>query len=77
MEMDKGHLAACGVGLLLALAVVNVTGGSVGGLGLLVAALVCPIAIVAAVWLLMGGRRGCAEARSTRAREPRPAEERA
>lgn len=52
--MHKGHLVGCAVGIVLALAFVAFTGGSAGGLGLLVAALACPLAMVVAMKLLMG-----------------------
>lgn len=53
--MHKGHLAGCAVGIALALGFVAFTGGSAGGLGVLVAALACPIAMVVAMKLLIGG----------------------
>ena len=55
--MHKGHLAGCAVGITLALAFVAFTGGSAGGFGLLVASLVCPIAMVVAMKFLMGDHR--------------------
>lgn len=54
MAMHKGHLAFCAVGLLAALGVLALTGGSAGGVGLLVAALVCPLAMILAMGILMG-----------------------
>lgn len=57
--MHKGHLAGCAVGIVLALGFVAITRGSAGGLGLLVAALACPIAMVVAMKFLMGGRQAC------------------
>ena len=54
--MHKGHLAGCAVGIVLALAFVAFTGGSAGGLGVLVAALACPLAMVVAMKFLMGGQ---------------------
>ena len=53
-----GHLAACAVAVVVALGFVAVTGGSAGGLGVLVAALACPVAMVVAMKLLMGDRSG-------------------
>lgn len=56
--MRKGHLTGCAVGVVLALSLVTFTGGSASGLGLLVAALACPIAMVVAMKVLMGGHAG-------------------
>lgn len=55
--MHKNHLVGCGVGIAIALVLVAFSGGSAGSLGVLVAALVCPIVMVGAMWLLMGGRQ--------------------
>ena len=55
--VHKGHLIGCLAGIALALALVAVTGGSAGGLGVLVVALACPVAVVVAVKLLMGDQR--------------------
>lgn len=55
--MHKGHFAGCGIALVLALGFVAFTGGSAGGLGVLVAVLACPIAMVVAMKFLMGDRR--------------------
>jgi hypothetical protein len=52
--MHKNHLVGCGVGVVLALALVTFTGGSAGSLGVLAVALICPIAMVAAMYFLMG-----------------------
>lgn len=52
--MHKNHLVGCGVGIAIALVLVAFSGGSAGSLGVLVAALVCPIVMVGAMWLLMG-----------------------
>lgn len=54
MAMHKGHLAFCAAGLVAALGVLALTGGSAGGVGLLVAALVCPLAMILAMSILMG-----------------------
>ena len=43
------------MGFVLALAVVAVTGASAGGLALLAAAVACPIAMVVALKILVGG----------------------
>ncbi|HET9443470.1 MAG TPA: hypothetical protein VFO65_09105 [Acidimicrobiales bacterium] len=61
--MHRGHLAGCAVGIALALGYVALSGASAGGLGLLVAALACPLAMVVAMRFLMGGRHaGCGQA---------------
>lgn len=52
--MHKGHDTVCAIGIALALGFLLLTGGSAGGLGLLVAALACPIAMVVAMKFLMG-----------------------
>lgn len=51
--MHRSHLALCGTGLLLALAYLVLSGGSAGGVGLLIAALACPLAMVIAMSVLM------------------------
>ena len=51
--MHRSHLRMCGVGLVLALGYLVLTGGSAGGFGLLVAALVCPLAMILAMSVLM------------------------
>lgn len=57
--MHKNHLVGCGVGIALALILVAFSGGSAGSLGVLLAALICPVVMVGAMWLLMGsGDRG-------------------
>ncbi|HSP02720.1 MAG TPA: hypothetical protein VLR27_04420 [Acidimicrobiales bacterium] len=55
--MHRSHLRLCGVGLVLALGYVVLTGGSAGGFGLLIAALVCPLAMIVAMTVLMGRDR--------------------
>ena len=70
-----GHLVGCAVGIALALAVVAVTGGSAGGLGVLVAALACPLAMVVAMRLLMGDQpdhRHCAHGPAEAPEAPEP-----
>jgi hypothetical protein len=52
--MHRSHLRLCGVGLVLALGYLALTGGSAGGFGLLIAALVCPLAMILAMTVLMG-----------------------
>ena len=54
--MHKNHLTGCVVGILLALAVVRLTGGSAGGLGVLAAALVCPVMMLVMMRSMMGGQ---------------------
>jgi hypothetical protein len=56
--MHKGHLGFCAVGITLALGYLVLTGGSAGGFGLLVAALICPLAMIVAMTVLMGGKHG-------------------
>lgn len=65
MAMHKGHFAFCAVGLVAALGVLALTGGSAGGVGLIVAALVCPLAMVLAMGILVGRDRP-SETRSER-----------
>ena len=52
--MHQNHLVGCGVGIALALILVAFSGGSAGSLGVLLAALICPVVMVGAMWLLMG-----------------------
>jgi hypothetical protein len=52
--MHRSHMRLCGLGLLVALGYLILTGGSAGGVGLLIAALVCPLAMVLAMSVLMG-----------------------
>jgi hypothetical protein len=52
--MHKNHFAACAVVLIVALTVVLFTGASAGSLGILLVALVCPLAMVGAMWFLAG-----------------------
>ena len=54
--MHTRHLVGCAVAISAALAVVVLTSGSIGGVGLLVATLACPIAMVLAMKLVMGRR---------------------
>lgn len=53
--MHRSHLRLCGIGLVLALGYLVLTGGSAGGVGLLIAVLVCPLAMIVAMTVLMGG----------------------
>jgi uncharacterized membrane protein len=52
--MHRSHLGLCGIGLALAFGYLVLTGGSAGGVGLLIAALVCPLAVILAMSVLMG-----------------------
>jgi hypothetical protein len=49
------HLVGCGIGLALALVIVSLAGGSVGALGVLIAALICPLVLLAALHILSRG----------------------
>ena len=69
--MRKNHLIGCGAGIALALGFVLLTGAAPAGLALLVVALVCPIAMVVAMKLLMGGA-GHTEHRTAEATTPQP-----
>lgn len=55
--MHKNHLVGCAAGIAIALAVVVLSGGSAGAFGILVAALICPFVMIAAMYFLMGGSR--------------------
>lgn len=55
--MHGSHLRLCAVGLVLAMGYLVVSGGSAGGVGVLIAALVCPLAMVVAMAVLMGHDR--------------------
>lgn len=52
--MHRTHLRLCGIGLAVAVGYLALTGGSAGGIGLLIAALVCPLAMILAMTVLMG-----------------------
>ena len=56
--MHRSHLHLCGIGLVPALGYLVLTGGSAGGVGLIVAALVCPLAMIVAMTVLMGHGSG-------------------
>ena len=66
--MHARHLVGCAVAIGLALALVVLTGGSIGGVGLLVAALACPIAMVLAMKLIMGRRMPSSDPRKRQGR---------
>lgn len=55
--MHKGHLTGCVVAIGLAVVLLATTGGSLGGLGLLLAILICPLTMGVAMWFLMGSQR--------------------
>ena len=55
--MHKGHMTGCIIAIGLALLLFATTGGSIGGLGLLLAVLICPITMGAVMWFLMGSQR--------------------
>jgi hypothetical protein len=55
--MHNRHLAGCAVMLAVALGFLVITGGSSAGLGLLLVALVCPLAMILGVKLLLGDRQ--------------------
>lgn len=55
------HLAGCGIMLALAIGVLVWTGGSSTGLGLLLVALICPLAMILGVKLLLGDQRTTAD----------------
>jgi uncharacterized membrane protein YdfJ with MMPL/SSD domain len=52
--MHRSHLRLCGIGLVLALGYLVLAGGSAVGVGLLIAVLVCPLAMIVAMTVLMG-----------------------
>jgi high-affinity Fe2+/Pb2+ permease len=52
--MHRSHLRLCGLAIVVALGYLVFTGGSASGVGLLIAALVCPLAMVLAMTVLMG-----------------------
>jgi|GEM_PF-4613483 hypothetical protein len=68
--MHKGHLTGCAIALGLALVVFTVTGGSIGGVGLLLAVLICPLTMAVAMWFLMGSQRHGADHRHEAASDP-------
>lgn len=50
--MHKFHFIGCAIGVSLALLIVAFSGGSGGSLGVLLAALTCPLAMFGAMWFL-------------------------
>jgi len=57
-------MTACAIAIGLALVFFATTGGSIGGLGLLLAVLICPLTMGAVMWFLMGSQRQAGAARS-------------
>jgi TRAP-type C4-dicarboxylate transport system permease large subunit len=55
--MHRQHLVGCGIGIAIALVVVVLSGGSGGSIGVLFAALICPVVMLGAMWFLMGNNR--------------------
>jgi hypothetical protein len=55
--MHKRHMTGCVIAIGLALVLFATTGGSAGGVGLLLAVLICPVTMGAAMWFLMGSQR--------------------
>lgn len=55
--MHKGHMTGCLIAIGLALVLFTTTGGSIGGLGLALALLICPLTMGGAMWFLMGSQR--------------------
>lgn len=55
--MHKGHMTGCVIAIGLALVLFATTGGSIGGLGLLLAVLICPLTMGVVMWFLMGSQR--------------------
>lgn len=70
--MHKGHMTGCVIAIGLALVFLTLTGGSVGGLGLLLAVLICPLTMGAVMWFLMGSQRqaGASHANEVTPEEP-------
>jgi hypothetical protein len=54
--MHNRHLAGCGIMLALAFGFLVVSGGSSAGLGLVLVALICPLAMILGVKILLGER---------------------
>lgn len=74
--MHRSHFAGCALTIVIALGFVAFTGGSAGGLGVLVAALACPIAMIVAMKFLMGGQHAnCAHAHQPADRASAPSAE--
>jgi hypothetical protein len=54
--MHNRHLAGCGIMLAVAFGFLVLSGGSSAGLGLVLVALICPLAMILGVKLLLGER---------------------
>lgn len=50
--MHRQHLTGCGFGIVLALGIVWLAGGSAGSLGVILAVLLCPLIMLGALVLL-------------------------
>jgi hypothetical protein len=57
-------MTGCVIAIGLALVLFTTTGGSIGGLGLLLAVLICPLTMGAVMWFLMGSQRQADTSRS-------------
>jgi hypothetical protein len=70
--MHKGHMTGCVIAIGVTLVLFATTGGSIGGLGLLLAVLICPITMGAVMWFLMGSQRraGAPHTNEERVEEP-------
>lgn len=55
--MHARHLTGCAIAIGLALILFTTTGGSIGGLGVLLAVLICPLTMGVVMWFLMGSQR--------------------
>lgn len=55
--MHARHLTGCAIAFGLALVLFTITGGSIGGLGLLLAVLICPLTMGVVMWFLVGSQR--------------------
>ena len=54
LRLRPEHLIGCAVGVAIAIVVVVLSGGSAGAFGVLIAAVVCPLLMVAAIWFMAG-----------------------
>jgi len=71
--MHKGHMTGCVIAIGLVVVLLATTGGSIGGLGLLLAVLICPITMGAVMWFLMGSQRRAGAPHSSEATPTEPA----
>jgi hypothetical protein len=70
--MRKNHLIGCIALLVLAAAVALTIRGSIAGMGILLVAVVCPIAMFLAIWLVLGRVAPAAAAPADGSRERTP-----